>query len=115
MAALEAMACGRASVVTAIPAIDDIHVAGEPAIVVAPEDVDAFAAAVNQLANVPERRDRMGQAARTRVKHLFSLDQEAKRYQEFYGELLPGALDRGVQPLNSVTQRTGETIYQGIA
>ena len=105
VAALEAMACGLGSVVTDIPAMRDIHVAGETGLVMPPEDAGAFASAIDSLADKPARRQQLGEAARRRVEAKFTLDEEARRYQELYADLLncrtaceraPADLDRAV-------------------
>jgi glycosyltransferase involved in cell wall biosynthesis len=88
VAVLEAMACGRASVVTGIPAMRDIHLAGETGLVVPPDDVEVFAVAIDSLATQPQRREGLAEAARRRVEKCFRLHEEANRYQEFYADLL---------------------------
>ncbi len=88
VAVLEAMASGLASVVTEIPAMKDIHVASETALVTAPENVDAFALAMDELALDLSQRERLGAQARQRVQTRFTLEKEAADYQKFYSEIL---------------------------
>jgi glycosyltransferase involved in cell wall biosynthesis len=87
VAALEAMACQLASTVTDIPAMRDIHIPGATALVVPPDDVEAFASALDRLSSDPNVRRQLGEAARRRVVFRFNLDQETKRYTELYNAL----------------------------
>jgi len=88
VAALEAMACGLPSVVTAIPAMRDIHLNGETALVVPPDDLQAFASSIGSLMREPLRRKQLGLSARKRVEIGFTLNTEALRYQRFYNDVL---------------------------
>lgn len=88
VACLEAMGCCLSSVVTDIPAMRDIHINGETALVVPAGDVDAFAQAIDNLAGDPERRRKMGVAARQLAETKFTLDSEATSYQELYQQML---------------------------
>jgi glycosyltransferase involved in cell wall biosynthesis len=101
VATLEAMACERASVVTGIPAMRDIHSTGETGLVVPPDDIEAFAIAIDSLANNPAQRRRLGVAARIRVGMRFSLNEEARQYQILYSALLPV----GIKPIRHIENK----------
>ena len=88
VAVLEAMACGVPCVVTDIPAMSDIHRTGETALVVAQNDIKAFARALDELAQNSQARQLLGEKARQRVEEFFSTETEAIDYQDFYFDLL---------------------------
>ena len=87
MAVLEAMAQGLSCVVTDIPAICDIHKPGQTALVVPKDDVNAFAAALDELALDKEQRQRLGAAARRRIEESFTIEREAAAHQQLYLEM----------------------------
>jgi alpha-maltose-1-phosphate synthase len=98
---LEAMACETPVVASAVGGIPEIVVAGETGLLVPLEADDtgtfeprdpagfsaALAAAVNELMRDPERRARMGAAARARVLERFSWTAIAAETMEFYRQL----------------------------
>lgn len=99
---LEAMACETPVVASAVGGIPEIVVDGGTGTLV-PLDADdsgtfeprdpaayssALAAAINDLLGDPERRARMGAAARARVLERFSWSAIADRTLDFYRELL---------------------------
>jgi glycosyltransferase involved in cell wall biosynthesis len=87
MALLEAMSYGLAIVATAVGGVPDVLADGEQALVVAPEDVDALAAALGRLGADPELRARLGAAALARSAD-FSPDAVAERIAAVYRALL---------------------------
>ena len=93
VAALEAMACGLPSVVK--PESHQCKTSTSPAkrrLVVPPDDCEAFASAIDSIAGLIGHRQSLGNKARKRAEATFSLDEEARRYQDFYADLLhPGA------------------------
>jgi glycosyltransferase involved in cell wall biosynthesis len=88
VAVLEAMSCGLPCVVTNIAGIRDMHVAGETGLVVSAEDPHEFAAALDRLAESPELRQRLGDAAISRIDESFSVEREVGQYGQLYTELL---------------------------
>jgi glycosyltransferase involved in cell wall biosynthesis len=70
---LEAMAMGRAVVVTATAGQRDVAVDGETAVTVPPGDVPAMRGAITRLLADPQERIRLGAAARRAVEDGFSL------------------------------------------
>jgi glycogen synthase len=99
---LEAMACETPVVASAVGGIPEIVVPGETGLLVdvdptggdtvEPADPDAFARrladGVNALMDDPDRRDRMGAAARTRVEEQFSWRAIAEQTLLFYKKLV---------------------------
>jgi glycosyltransferase involved in cell wall biosynthesis len=85
VALLEAMAAGRACVVSDIPELAET--VGDAAVRVAPGDAEALAAALAALAADPDRRERLGEAARQAVQR-FSIVAAARRYLDLYEEIL---------------------------
>ncbi|MBU9766758.1 glycosyltransferase family 4 protein [Mycobacterium sp. TNTM28] len=70
--ALEAMASGRPLVMTANPGVDAYVEHGVTGLLVPPDDVDAFAAAIGELLSDPARRAEMGAAAAIRARERFT-------------------------------------------
>jgi glycosyltransferase involved in cell wall biosynthesis len=71
---LEAMAMGKAVVVTATEGQRDIVVDGETGLTVPPGNAEALRAAIDHLLNDPGERERLGSNARRAVERSFSLD-----------------------------------------
>lgn len=70
--ALEAMSSGRPVVMTDNPGVSDYVEHGVTGLLVPPDDVDAFAAAIAQLLDDPHQRAEMGAAAAIRVRDRFT-------------------------------------------
>lgn len=86
-AALEAAATGLPAVVTARGALPEIVRPGETGLVV-PEDPDALARAWQELLASPERRARMGAAARRRAESRFAPARLAAEVEALYARAL---------------------------
>ena len=87
MALLEAMTYGLAIVATAVGGVPDVVADGEQALVVAPGDAAALAAALGRVGADAELRARLGAAARERSGD-FSPDAVAARIGAVYRRLL---------------------------
>lgn len=75
VALLEAMACAKPVISTALPTgVREVNVAGETGLEVPPGDADALRAAMQQLASDAALRARLGEAGRARVERHFTLD-----------------------------------------
>lgn len=74
MALLEAMACARPAVCTAVGGIPEIISDGEAGYLVPPHDPQQLAAGLLRLLSDPQAARRMGRAARDRVEAEFTLD-----------------------------------------
>jgi len=87
-ALLEAMACQRAVLGTDAGGIPDAIQDGENGRLVPPSDLQALVAAALELLADPERRQRLGRAARQTVLADFSLEQELHANLSLYDRLL---------------------------
>jgi glycosyltransferase involved in cell wall biosynthesis len=96
LAVLEAMACARPVVATAVNGTPEAVVDNVTGFLIPPNDVDALAASIIRLLDAPELAANMGTAGRQRVERHFSLDQSLASVQALYDELLaqPRLTDR---------------------
>ncbi|MEV4945212.1 DUF3492 domain-containing protein [Streptomyces sp. NPDC053755] len=83
---VEAMFCARATVSTDVGAV--VEVIGGTGLVVPPRNPRALADACLALLRDPERRYRLGAAARARALELFTVDQNLAAFRGMYLELL---------------------------
>ncbi|RMF21913.1 MAG: colanic acid biosynthesis glycosyltransferase WcaL [Deltaproteobacteria bacterium] len=81
---LEAMACGRPVISTALSGIPEIIVDGETGRLVEPGRVEPFADAVAEVLSDHERAAAMGRAGRRRVEQLFDLHANAGRIRDMF-------------------------------
>ncbi|MFI6807043.1 DUF3492 domain-containing protein [Streptomyces luteogriseus] len=99
----EAMLCGRATVSTDVGAV--VEVIGGTGLVVPPRNPRALAAACVALLRDPERRARLGAAARARALELFTVEQNIEAFHGIYLEIASRApvrrlvLDGAGEPL----------------
>jgi glycosyltransferase involved in cell wall biosynthesis len=91
MSIVEAMACGRPTIVTDGGALPELVVAGETGSVVPAGSVAALAAALEQYARMPAELDRQARAARSRAMTGYSLDSVAERYERLCRRLVSEA------------------------
>ncbi|CAL9305565.1 D-inositol-3-phosphate glycosyltransferase [Streptomyces sp. SudanB25_2051] len=83
---VEAMLCGRATVSTDVGAV--VEVIGGTGLVVPPRNPRALAEACVALLRDPERRARLGAAARARALELFTVEQNVAAFRALYLEAL---------------------------
>ncbi|MFI5872544.1 DUF3492 domain-containing protein [Streptomyces sp. NPDC051445] len=86
---VEAMFCGRATVSTDVGAV--VEVIGGTGLVVPPRNPRALAEACVALLRDPERRVRLGAAARARALELFTVEQNITAFHGIYLELVSRA------------------------
>ncbi|MGW2179465.1 DUF3492 domain-containing protein [Streptomyces sp. NPDC001732] len=86
---VEAMFCGRATVSTDVGAV--VEVIGGTGLVVPPRNPKALADACLALLRDPERRARLGAAARARALELFTVEQNLVAFRGIYLELMAHA------------------------
>ncbi|MFD5728670.1 MULTISPECIES: glycosyltransferase [unclassified Streptomyces] len=86
---VEAMFCGRATVSTDVGAV--VEVIGGTGLVVPPRNPRALADACLALLRDPERRARLGAAARARALELFTVEQNLAAFHGIYLELIARA------------------------
>jgi glycosyltransferase involved in cell wall biosynthesis len=85
LALLEAMFAGLPIVVSAVGGVPETVEHDREALLVSPEDDAALAAAIQVLMTDPERRSRLGQAARQRAEAHFTVTAMADAYERAYG------------------------------
>ncbi|MEU8741091.1 DUF3492 domain-containing protein [Streptomyces halstedii] len=83
---VEAMFCGRATVSTDVGAV--VEVVGGTGLVVPPRNPRALADACIALLRDPERRARLGAAARARALELFTVEQNLAAFRGIYLDLV---------------------------
>ncbi|MFF8725096.1 DUF3492 domain-containing protein [Streptomyces sp. NPDC015171] len=83
---VEAMFCGRATVSTDVGAV--VEVIGGTGLVVPPRNPRALAEACVALLRDPERRARLGAAARARALELFTAEQNIAAFHGIYLEIV---------------------------
>jgi glycosyltransferase involved in cell wall biosynthesis len=91
LAMLEAMAAGKAAVVSRVGAMPEVVADGENGLLVPPRDVAALAAALSRLLSNDALRHRIGARARATVAQRYSAAVVAARLADVYRELDPGA------------------------
>ncbi|HLT83362.1 MAG TPA: glycosyltransferase, partial [Phototrophicaceae bacterium] len=84
---LEAAACGRPLVGSAVGGLLDSVEDGRTGLLVPPRDPDALAAAVTRLLLDPQLRRRLGTAARARAEERFSWERVAAATEAAYAEV----------------------------
>jgi glycosyltransferase involved in cell wall biosynthesis len=96
VAVLEAMASGRAVIASAVGGIMEAVVDQESGLLVPPEDPEQLAAAIEELVEQPELRDRLGRGGKTRVTQGFLAAQMVAGYDRLYRDVL-AQVDRGLR------------------
>jgi len=85
---LEAMACGRPVVATAVSGTPEVVVEGETGLLVPPRRPEALASAMIDILREPSRARSMGRAGRQRIEERFTLQQVVRRYEDVYERLV---------------------------
>ncbi|MFJ7342202.1 DUF3492 domain-containing protein [Streptomyces sp. NPDC101110] len=91
---VEAMFCGSATVSTDVGAV--VEVIGGTGLVVPPRNPQALAEACVALLRDPQRRARLGAAARARALELFTVEQNVEAFHGIYLEIVSRAPVRRV-------------------
>ncbi|MFD5627286.1 DUF3492 domain-containing protein [Streptomyces sp. NPDC127072] len=104
---VEAMFCGRATVSTDVGAV--VEVIGGTGLVVPPRNPRALAEACVALLRDPERRERLGAAARARALELFTVEQNITAFHGIYLDIVSHSPLRRV-----VVDETGEPLPFGV-
>lgn len=84
----EAMAVGKSVVATAVDGVPELVEDGVTGILVPPRDPQALAQGILRLAEDPDLRQRMGDAAQKRAIERFDISKTAKEYEALYLKLL---------------------------
>ena len=90
IALLEAMACARPAVCTAVGGIPEMINDGETGYLVPPKDPQQLAARLVTLLQDPQTARRMGRAARDRVEAEFTLDRSIAATQQAIEDVVSG-------------------------
>jgi glycosyltransferase involved in cell wall biosynthesis len=85
---LEAMACGKPCIASAVGGCPDLIEDGKQGLLVKPEDPGELARTVFDLLAKKDRAAKMGRAARARVEAEFSLTSMIELNQDLYEKLL---------------------------
>jgi glycosyltransferase involved in cell wall biosynthesis len=88
---LEAMACALPCIATRVGGTPEVLGDGKRGILIPPEDPEALAKALNDIASDPDLRKRLGQAGRSAVEDRFSIKATAAFYINLYEELAASA------------------------
>jgi glycosyltransferase involved in cell wall biosynthesis len=86
--AIEALAAGKPVVATRVGGIPDVVRDGEDGFLVPPGDVEALADRLAELATDDQLRERMGEAARARVRERYSVERLVDDVDRLYRSLL---------------------------
>lgn len=84
---LEAMACGKPVVATAVGGVPEVVANGETGLLVPPRSPDAMATALVRLLRDQATREAFGQAGRARVERLFTLERMVRETLDVYAAL----------------------------
>jgi glycosyltransferase involved in cell wall biosynthesis len=87
LAVLEYMAAGKAIVATGVGGVPGLISGGLEGVLVPPCDEHALAEGISELLRDPERRVRLGKAARRRQQSAFTVEATVKRVERLYDEL----------------------------
>jgi glycosyltransferase involved in cell wall biosynthesis len=85
---IEALACGKPVVATAVDGIPEVVDNGRTGILVDPDNAHALAGAIRRLLADAALRDRLGQAGRLRVNEAFRWQRMGEHYVRAYEEVL---------------------------
>jgi L-malate glycosyltransferase len=88
LAVLEGMACGVPAVCSRVGGLPEVLRDGVEGYLVPPREVKTMAARALEILTDPDRRERMGRAARERALTEFCSDKIIPRYEKLYQDLL---------------------------
>ncbi|MEH2334255.1 MAG: glycosyltransferase family 1 protein [Nostoc sp.] len=120
LVAIEAMASDTPVVASDVGGLQFTVVDQETGLLAPPQDVDAFASAIDRILLNPEWRDELGKAGRKRVETQFSWDGVANQLSELYTQLLQpqpvaSIAKELVQSTAELVQSTAKELVQSTA
>lgn len=86
-AVLEAMACGKTVIATAVGGVTDVIQDGVNGRLIPVHEAGCLEAAISEALNQPEKRDQLGRAARETVLRQFTLEKELQANLAIYQRL----------------------------
>ena len=107
VAVLEAMAAGKAVVATRVGGLPDLVDDTLTGLLVPAKDSEGLARAISTLVSQPGLAKQMGENGRERVRKHFTMEQMAKKNEDFYYELLEAPSDRGLKTSKEEVGRVG--------
>jgi len=107
MAVLEGMASGLALVATAVGEVPTVVEDGRTGILVPPGDAGQLSAAIIELLHNPEKRRRLGNAARHLIKEEYSATRMTADYLRVYQEAMASIQTRRSGPKSIATSKGG--------
>jgi len=107
MAILEGMASRLPLVATAVGEVPTVVLDGCTGVLVPAEDADLLAAGIVELLRDPEKRTRLGAAARRRIEEEYSAERMTADYLRVYGEAIAGAKEGRESPAEPSTAAQG--------
>ncbi len=111
---MEAMACGRPVVATAVGGVSELVRDGETGILVSPARPDRLADALQALLEDPTLRRRLGEAGRQEVLGRYDIDHNADQVAQLFKELLADRTDRvGLSGMNGADGAAGSASRGG--
>ncbi|MGH2405822.1 MAG: glycosyltransferase, partial [bacterium] len=84
---LEAMAMGRPTVATRVGGVPEVIASGETGVLVEPGDANGLAEGILSLLSDPDRRRRMGEAARLHVTQRRGVAQMVDAVEDVYRQV----------------------------
>ena len=107
MAVLEGMASGLALVATAVGEVPTVVEDGRTGILVPPGDAGQLSAAIIELLHNPEKRRRLGNAARHLIEEEYSATRMTADYLRVYQEAMASIQTRRSGPKSIATSKGG--------
>jgi glycosyltransferase involved in cell wall biosynthesis len=86
-AALEAMACGKTVIATAVGGLTNVIEDGVNGILIQPNETGSLGVVIAEALNQPQKRDQLGRSAREAVLHQFTLERELQANLAIYQSL----------------------------
>lgn len=96
VAVLEAMAAGKAVIATRVGGLPELVHERVTGLLVPPSDPQALAQSIAQLVSLRHVVQRMGSKARERVQQYFTIEQMAKKNEDYYFELCHNHKEKGL-------------------